>query len=445
MLVLRIENDLGDSVDLLSGVVIASSYDPDSPSTDTETTRGGEISRVAIPPIQESISVSLAGEPAETAETVRTIGRMFSMASDRQLRKVGPRVWVIYQIHEDQGIWRSELMGGRVRFARDGAGMAATSGTFGAEIEITRRPWWESTNEQVLLWDWQENSGASYQIEAGVIDGDVETPATLVIRNATGDVAPLENEIGGILAGLSFRLTDVSSFPLPFQGELANAPAPTSTPDVGDAVGGKAGSISWTGGDEKQMLGWNIPGDFLTDGAGQRFRVIARGFLSTPSQAGITKFQARLSSMGIEVYRGAWVRANGSEYIDFGTVTLPDATGSNPKLTLSLLGQSINGDTVIIDYAMLMPCDNWAFVSRAADGVALEIGDTLIVDTAMRRARITKSTGDASSLVMDGGINLVPGRPHHLSLLMFSADMVRLPKHLRTDLEIRYRPRKSVL
>lgn len=445
MLILRIENDLGDTVDLLNGVVIASSYDPESPSPDTETTRGGEISRVAIPPLQEVISVSMAGDPSDTADATRKLGRMFAMAADRQLRKVGPRVWLIYQIHEDQGIWRSEIMGGRVRFARDGASMAATSGTFGAEIEITRRPWWEAIVEQFIELSWTENNGIAARIDGGHLVGDVEAPATLTITNQTAAEDPIQSKFSGALIGVSFRLADLPSFPAPFQGELATNPAPTSTPNVPEAINGLAGAVSWVGGDETALVGWSIPASLLIAGAGQRFRVVARGFLSTPSQNGITKYQVRLSSMDVEIFRGPWVRANTAEYIDFGVVTLPEAIGALPNLYLSLWGQNINGDSVVVDYAMLMPCDNWAMVSRVKGGVGVDDGETLVIDTAKRCAWIEKSVGTTTAMVMDGGINLVPGRTHYLSILLFDPYMSRLPKQYRYDLEIRYRPRKSVL
>jgi hypothetical protein len=183
-------------------------YVPATPELDITTDEGmGDGQEVTGAPyrnVTERADVLIEGTLTAARARLGALHRLMQTARQRQVRKLGPRVWVWYRLANTDLWYRSEILAGRV--LHDESDSAYDTQLAIAQIEVsilwTRRPFWEyaataggvTTHLPVFMNGVTtpvaitNDAGNTLDIDGDDLLGDLPAPARLQITN-TNDSA----------------------------------------------------------------------------------------------------------------------------------------------------------------------------------------------------------------------------------------------------------------
>lgn len=358
--------------------------------------------------VTESASVLIQ---AATTDLIRyranVIERLLQQGEDRQSNPAQDRVFAYLQLANEDQLWRSEILGGRVEIDADGL-RNWNSRSVEAVVIWTRRYYWEGEEEEIPL-------ATADDLDT---DGDLSELPTVGVDTwgVTGGVSLTNCGAGNWLE------TNLVNGSLPAGVRLVIEPTsqqPRYTYHVGHSVGvggnfnhhyeaedatggsklpGSADTLNYSGGYYRRVavsattltsaITFTIPAADLQHADGGYFEIMGR-YAGTPLAAGAMKLQARMSVEGVEVWRGPEVQTDGTCLQSFGAVQLPPGLSNvGGPLTLSLIiyarvaTWSANLD---VDWIQLLPVAEYRQL-KPISALTGYLVDTFVVDDGLEDA-----------------------------------------------------------
>lgn len=411
-------------------------------------------------PVTDRFDVWASGTQAEIQASIAAIELAFEHA--RQHPNDPDGCWINYALTATDTTWRSRVLGGVVMHdARLDARMRQGRALLG--IAVTRLPYWEGAEEIVPLsnsngtdvttgltvYNCNDGSGSApnkrvnyADIGAGVIDGNLPSPAKLIIKNTFATHKLFKLWIG-------HNYTDPANFVHLLEAENATGATPHS--DSGCSGGSEVQATLST--DAKtDLLKWTLPSTLLNAAGGRYVHAVAR--FSNSIYIRQIRFSARLDWNVTTIWESQAVLPDTDLAIcirDLFAFRLPpwlqSSTGLDAiDLILSAQRTAATSMTLAVDYLMLMPADSFRMLSTAGYGVAQ---NGRIIDDGMT-GELYRDDGAGTGKVgivrgLGGPIMLQPGKAQRLYFLAHAtlADTASILHTL--SIQVVYRPRRKTI
>lgn len=324
---------------------------------------GGEINQLTLRNITETINLFFyPGSKSQLIADIQLIEKLLQVASRRQQRATGPRLYLYADIDGGVSGYRSEIIAGRLELD-DKALDTWSNVKIEARLHITRRFYWEGAQTELALTTFTEGpvtGGVTLYndhrnwgtIAANAVLGSLPAPLIIELKNNTGSTKVyrniyLCNHAFGNLGGSSHAL----------EGESAVSGGSTAS-----GAGNTAGSyrtITVNGTDEIQ---WALSSATMAQTAGRRFRILGR-FTSLSAVATYITPQIRDRYGLITLATGDEVElpTSGDRIVDLGALPLPPGGYSNNWMETRLVLKIRTGAsaTVKIDYLQVFALDSY--------------------------------------------------------------------------------------
>lgn len=311
--------------------------------------------------VTESASILIQ---ASTTNLIRyranAIERLLQQGEDRQSNPAQDRVFAYLQLANEDQLWRSEILGGRVEIDADGL-RNWNSRSVEAVVIWTRRYYWEGEEEEIPLAtadDYTSDFDFSDLPSVGV-DTWGRTGG-VVIKNCSSDSWWETNLVNGsIPAAVKLSISPVSQQPVHryyighavgenprfdhhFEAETDATGGSTGTVDAALYSSGNYRRVAVTATSLTATMTFSVATLGLGYAGGGYYQTMIR-YAGTPPTAGAMNLQARISFGGIELWRGAEVQTSGDCVQSLGTVQLPPS--------LQNIGYGIYSAVSVVIYA----------------------------------------------------------------------------------------------
>lgn len=395
-----------------------------------------ELDQPAPVSVTDTVDIYISGATGAAVQTAaRALDALLAQAIRRRAERTGPRVYVQAQLDSDTGVWRSELLNGRMELQEDALAVWANKLARGT-LYLERVPYWEGPETGIPLangngtWDGSSATGLAVyncndasgtapnkrnnyvQIAATDVVGALPAPVKLELKNAIGSSETWANFY---LANNAF--SDPANLTTILEGE-ARVSGGTVTVNGNCSGGNVTRFATYSTGTGI----WTISAATLQKTQGRWFRLLANVYYRTTTTV-IETMQASLwdSASVAALWRGPQVainRANVSDrpLIDLGLVPLPpaayDASFGALRLQVDLAVASGTG-TTDIDFLQLTPVDSYRVLAIKAIAVA---NNALVVDNGI----------DGLAYVEDGGVRYPYLQPGSAPLLVYPGKLQRI-------------------
>lgn len=398
---------------------------------------------------------------------LRRLGAYFVDARRRAELGTGDRIWLKFDKDDGDGVWRSEILDGRLVYAPETLGGAFLPSDKGeVAVAITRRAYWEKDTEYEMplsiggsyatggrdIWNHDDGDAMNWVAwEAQAVVGDLPAPMRVELTNTYVSA----QEIQRLLMAVTHNTDDVGDFDanwvLEGEGNTYNpgtvVASATSSNDF--YITEQWTSTTWT-----QIAAWAFPN--VTFARGNPFRAVMRSILS-----GYDDLYARLRIHGGsgdgEIWRSRTVKVGYSfsamdELTDFGTVP-PEVIGSIAgtsgafNVYLDVLRNEAGTHSFSIDHITFMPMDGgFRVVQSTSDVNGLGTDDTLKDDGIDRITYRETSGGDVGRQFATLGeyLTIQPQRGGRLTLLWQLGNKTALAT-ITATVRLYYRPRRLSL
>lgn len=449
-----------------TGLII--DYQPKTPKisanyTPTTGRQGGELLDAYTENITERAKVTLLGSISTIRATLAAIQRTFEEAREfsRGYRGpsfvVSPQVW--YQ--PDGGLgsdYISPLLDGQLEVDDDDWALVLANQQLDIELIWTRRPYWQDQNASYLtisngsgssssgltVYNHDDSGHDNYcDIAAGVILGDIPSPAVFEIKNTASD--SLRNLwIGEAIYTAKQNLTL----------EAENGVGQTPVVDA-NASNGNYVSNGWSGTTKASLINWSLDATLMNYFDGNSFKALLR-LRTLPSAYSDLRLSLRLEYNGTIIWQGQQVLVavytNAPEIIDLGVIKIPPALGgltNYAALNLFLEAQrdTAGSHTLESDFLQLTPIDGY----RQYGGLTSLATNTALIDNGGKNQVYSdlNYTGSPAQfvplhVVWGEPFFLVPSRAHRFVFLRDRSDGRAMPLNT-LSVRILYYPRYTLL
>jgi len=169
-----------------------------------------ELDQPAPVSVTDTVDIYISGATGAAVQTAaRALDALLAQAIRRRAERTGPRVYVQAQLDSDTGVWRSELLNGRMELQEDALAVWANKLARGT-LYLERVPYWEGPETGIPLangngtWDGSSATGLAVyncndasgtapnkrnnyvQIAANAVGGNLPAPVQLELTNNTG-------------------------------------------------------------------------------------------------------------------------------------------------------------------------------------------------------------------------------------------------------------------
>lgn len=401
---LRFERN-GVYINLVSGNYSVSEFTPQSPGFSTvdftsELDDGGERPLTTRRNVTETIELLIqptAGQTMANAQAaLQAIEAWFRLAEEYQNNRAGYPVYVEWQPNATTGIYRSEILSGKVTVEDDMGSRWSNGNAIKCQAIYTRRFYWEGPEAELALAidgaakatggvtvynhdDSDSGHGNWVEVAAADVAGVLPAPVRLELGNTYNvSATPYTYYIGeNVFSG------DFTHF---LEGENS---AYSYGSDVANSIysGGHARQVTVSSPTSGFMAMWGMTAAALAAYAGRDFRPLAR--MITVSTDIYVKLQIRFPSAGSStpgpttVYETEEVLLSSDyELTQLPVIQLPSwlkGETSQYPVDLCLLARKVTGSgTITIDYIALMPLDGYRILTPKGYGVPY--GGVLIDD-----------------------------------------------------------------
>ena len=386
----------------------------------------------------------------------RAIEQFFMSARRRFKLKIGAQVYLNFKLQTADSYWRSEIIDGTVDLIDDAYHYDTLGGYVQLEVSLTRRNYWEQTNEVTVNTFNAVSASSSIQqlfnmsnvaavrnnyvrILAASIVGDVESPLHIEMTNNFVSATRMADVWIGHLIERNGTLDGVVEME---GGTYYNS---TAAVVAAGASGGNYVNLAWSGASSTVVWDRTLSTAFMNAAMGVSFRVLAFTFAAGTAGA---RIRARITMEGLhEKWFGPWVSVgNSADVLDLGEVQIPTGLiGSTSvyPLRIELQGWNLAGgsNVVPVDYLMFMPTDGFRFLHDSGFSTAQNV--TLVDNTVDMLTYTTgwATPGRADNYVPEGKpIMLVPGMGNALYFMMRPAAPART-----MNVIVSYRPRRLTI
>ena len=386
--------------------------------------------------IAEEAAVILEGSAATIQATLSAVERLLAQAKDRHAAGMGAKVWVEYQAHSAEDVYRCQLLAGRIVWPDEPIRRLLTDSQNTVEVTIL----WERA------WYWE----------------GPETTLQFVNQNAPTtpiNSITIQNGAGGVNGNTAQVYSVAGQIPTPPKITITTA----SGSDLwawkgwlwGDAHIGLSGSqhhiadtdsTSWATIDHSQMpINVAIPDATLQKVGGRPVRVLAR-FSSLSSQLYLrANIQHYINPLRLRLREGneVWINSSGAQLVDLGAFPLPP--GGNTATTGVEVGVSIYSNiagSAALSFLQLAPADNLRVLFQ--DGFMLNSGAAW-VDDPIQGITYYAIGGTRFPILRAEGppVRLWPGKTNYLRFLLMEQGSHNAGRQF--TIAAVYRPRRLAL
>jgi len=421
---------------------------------------GGEITNAVRRNVTESVelllSANAAGDMSDVQTYIRSIETWLREVDERQRRGVGDRLYVEYEPQDSTGVWRSEILAGRVEVSEI---LPRWLSQMHVRIVIywTRRYYWEGAEVELLLSNrnavtpttggvtvdncYDATHDNTVDIDGDDVDGVIPAPCRIEMTN-TYDVSA---RLAYLFIGHNV-FSSPTSFDHILEAEDATGGTPTSSPF---ASAGYYSQVS-VGTTEATVLAWTLPSSLLGHAAGGRFQVLSKWLISLSHDVWL---RWRLRYNNLTVWEGEEFQRDPTYALairDLGAIQLPpwlvDSGYNVGDLDLELRARRESAGDIYPDFFQLTPTDSYRTLFPVAYGAQYQhrliddgILDMVYVDSG-------ESTGRFGYYVPRGSpIMLWPGRNQRLYFLQHAWTMDTAEIDRTMSVRIYHRPRRLTL
>jgi len=399
-------------------------------------------------------------------DTVRSIIRQIEtflrQAEEYQKRHVGARVYVEFDPGASGIVYRSEILSGKVDCPDDTFSMWWTNQKTRIFMAWTRRYYWEGPEVELPLTNgngtnvtggltvYNHDDGDAghdnyVQIAGTDVGGVIPAPAKIRILNTYNSSARSGQFV---IAHNAFSAP--ASFAHILEAENRNYVAGGTAPTADtSSSGGYIQNISWAGDAEVLLISWQLSTAFLSDAAGNNFKILAR-FATSPGTGYYTTVRVKgpsgywISTLG----EGPEVALGQMLIQDLGVVRLPpwliQETNLEP-VDLCIYGRRTGGGILYLDFVQVTPLDGYRLLKPRGYNT---VYNTANVDDGINGVVWNEDSAGANRsgqyIGVGQQIQLWPGRTQRLYFLVTNdaggAEILRTH-----SIRMWYRPRRLTL
>lgn len=414
---------------------------------------GGELPLVLRRNVTETAGLVVkSATPATAQAAVQTLETWLRYAEEYQRSRAGYPVYVELQPGGTTGVYRSELLSGRVLVAGDGLGPWAR-GWVELSIVWMRRCYWEGDEAELPLQNiiFPSNYGTGGITIGNTYDTNYRNCVTIRGPDIGGVIpAPMRVELTNTFASIPYATTIyMGQGALNYNGTMLEAEALSH-----GGSGSTASATCSNGGYETLTLSgssgsvavWTLSSATLETLAGRSYRMIARVLAPRPVGAELSLEVRYPDHTYAAISQTPAVVVADTNLIELGTLQLPPwldgYSGAKAPVDVVLCGSLSGGGTLLLDYIAMLPTDTLRVFQPAVYG--LVNGQTLVDDGITQQLYVT-SAGSASGLYTGYGDRPVAW-PGVGSTLYFLEDDSSIATVARSStVRVYYRPRRWTL
>ena len=411
-------------------------------------------------PVTDRFDVWASGTQAEIQASIAAIELAFEHA--RQHPNDPDGCWINYALTATDTTWRSRVLGGVVMHdARLDARMRQGRALLG--IAVTRQPFWEGAEEIVPLsnsngtdvttgltvYNCNDGSGSApnklvnyVDIGAGVIDGNLPSPAKLIVKNTFAT-----HRITSLWIGHNY--TDPTNFVHLLEAEAATGVTPHSN---SSCSGGNDVQATLSTDAKTDLLKWTLPITLLNAARGRYVHAVVR--FSNAVYIRQIRFSVRMGWNVTTIWESQAVLPDNDRAIcirDLSAFRLPPWLQSSAGLdAVDLVLSAQRLDPILmslaIDCLMLIPADSFRTLQTTGYGVAQ---NSRIIDDGMT-GDLYRDDGAGTGKVgiircFGGPIMLQPKKAQRLYFVTHS-EYANTASILHTlSIQVAYRPRRKTI
>lgn len=381
-------------------------------------------------PVEETVELILSGTQLQIRAAVNALEAMCRQAYIRTNKLEGLRIYVEYKQSATDGVWRSELLAGRIEWL-DNPGyrqLRETATKVKVNLIWTRTGYWEGVEVEARLSSLANLSagvggrlirntydgtirGNQLSIAASAITGVIPTPAKVLLTNSSGGSKNYRN----FYLSNNWEMTTPSNFYHIIEGEAAISGHTV----INSSVASNSQYINGTFlGDTGGFL-LPLPTDILAQTAGRRFKLFAR-FIGYSSLSNIYVQPIIKEAEGVLAVPGGrgdvtLLPTTATEFVDLGTVALPPG-GYNTNWAAHTLYLSIRSATsaiVNLDFVQITPLDSYRHLVQP--GMQIANGDSIQDDGILGQAYSVEAGKNHAIIAARGKpLMLYPGRQQQI-------------------------------
>lgn len=396
------------TVQLNTGAILTLNYPMATPEVDGTVVQNlGDGDTLSVPSwknVTETLELLIAGaNVGAVRDSIQSVEKLLDKARQNRLTWRGVKVWIEVQFDHDSGVWRSEILAGRLLHKQ------IADEIWRAKVEtaliITRRYFWEGELAQVQLTSAEDTTpttgyvtvynsddgGAAtvrnwFQVADSQVSGVIPAPLRIEIHNGSG----ADRIVKSVHLGNYVQMDPTHIDPIIRGSQAAYI------------------DTSWTGAGETVVYRWALAQALLDDLAGQYCRILIA--LSTlPGTSTLARARLQFTDTFYDLVIGEQVKVNGEAILDLGAMPIPPGgpfVGSNTYtyLTLTMQAPTSSGDSVGVDWLQIMPAGHGLYRQlRGLSPAAEVLGGGSLYDDGPEN--LIFAVADTTSYVVHRGIH----------------------------------------
>jgi hypothetical protein len=409
-------------------------------------------------PIEETVELILTGTQLQIRAAFNALESMCERAFIRTTKLEGLRIYIEYKQSATDGVWRSELLGGDVEWSENPGYRQLRETVTKAKVNLTwtRKGYWEGAEVEARLSSLANISagvggrlirncyditprGNWLSIAASAITGVIQTPAKILLTNASGGAKNYRN----FYLSNNWEMAQPNFFYHQIEGEDAISGGTIINSTSAVASNSKYINGTFLGNTGGFLL--PLTSFTLNPTAGRRFKLFAR-FIGYQSLSSIYVQPIIKEAEGVLAVPGGkgditLLPASTVEWLDLGAISLPPG-GYNTNWadhTLYLSIRSATSAIVNLDFVQITPLDSFRHLVQP--GMQIANGDSIQDDGILGQAYSVEGGKNHAIIAARGKpLMLYPGKQQQIIINHDQGSTYDVASAL--TVRIWYRPRR---